>query len=184
MSRQYVAIPTLVTAMYRMVETDELQLCSPLFSTDGNVLRDEILSKSRLPDPAVRLLVEMDRKLDAVLGLMRRDELRKNFPHDARITLLGADVLRLECREPLAPGDHLELVMLLEEYPMNTASCIVGVEKRLPEAPVTGRNNGVFAMSYSRLREADKESIIRYVFQEERRRIRQIKSEESEDGFA
>ena len=181
MTQQYVSVPTLVKTMYRMVEADDPQLCNSLLSSDSVSFREEALAKSRLPDPMVRLLAEMDRKLDAILGQMQRDNLRGDFPHDAWVVRLGGDALHLECKEPLLPGDHLELILLLEEYPLRAASCIVKVDRRLPEAPVTGKEHTAFVLSYTCLRESDRESIIRHVFQEERRRIRQLKSEEEGD---
>ncbi len=178
--QQYMSVPTLVKAMYRMTGPDEPQLCAfPTYSPDGTALRDEALAKSRLPDTVLRFLADMDRKLDAILGQMQRDNLRNDFPLDATVTLLGGDALHLECREPLLPGNHLELVLLLEEFPLRAASCVAKVERKLPEPPTTGRDRTPFALSYVCLRESDKETIIRHVFQEERRRIRQIKSEEA-----
>ena len=181
MTQQYVSVPTLVATMYRVVEADEPQLCNSLLSSSGVSFREEALGKSRLPDPAVRLLAEMDRKLDAILGQMQRDNLRKDFPHDAWVTRLSGDALQMEAKDALAPGDHMELVLLLEEYPLRAASCIAKVDRLLPGAPVTGRGSSVFALSYTCLRETDREIIIRHVFQEERRRIRQIKNEEGEE---
>ncbi len=178
MTQQYVSVPVMVKAMYRPVAPGEPQLCADRAASEGLGLREEIAAKSGRQDPVLRLLTEMDRKLDAILGHLQRDDLRNDFPLDAVVVRLGGDALHLECREPLLPGDLLELVLLLEEFPLNMASCIAEVERKLPNPPVSGNDKTPFALSYVGLREGDKENIIRHVFQEERKRIRRLKSEE------
>ena len=178
MTQQYVSVPVMVKAMYRPVAPGEPQLCADRAVPEGPGLREEIAAKSGRPDPVLRLLTEMDRKLDAILGHLQRGDLRNDFPLDAVVVRLGGDALHLECREPLLPGDHLELVLLLEEFPLNMASCIAEVERKLSDPPFSGSDKTAFALAYVRLREGDRENIIRHVFQEERKRIRRLKSEE------
>ncbi len=178
MTQQYVSVSVMVKAMYRPVAPGEPQLCPDRAAAEGLGLRDDIAAKAGRTDPVLRLLTEMDRKLDAILGHLQRDDLRHDFPHDAMVVRLGGDALHLECREPLLPGDHLELVLLLDEFPLNMASCIAEVERKLPNTPVSGNDKTPFALSYIHLREGDRENIIRHVFQEERKRIRRLKNEE------
>ena len=91
MTQQYVSAPVMVKAMYRPVAPGEPQLCADRTVPEGLGFRDEIAAKSGRPDPVLRLLTEMDRKLDAILGHLQRDDLRKDFPLDATVVRRGGD---------------------------------------------------------------------------------------------
>ena len=112
MPPQYISVPANAKAFFRMVEENEPQLCPP-FGGGDFAGREEVLGK--LPEAAARFLLDMDRKLDAILGLLQRDQLLEDFPLHGRVTELSAAGGTFECKQPLAPGDFLELVLLLEE---------------------------------------------------------------------
>ncbi len=174
----FVSVPTLIKGLYRMVEDENSpQYCKGMLSASDASLKEEMLSRSRLPDMALRFLVEMDRKLDAIMAFMQRDSLLADFPHEGRIVEISGNALVLECREPLAPGDHMELVLMLDELPLQICSVLARVDSARKGKAVTGAPNAAWNISFACVQEEDREAIIRFVFREERKRIRQQKGE-------
>ena len=178
MTDQFLTVPTLLRAMFRMAEGPD----SPRFykgalpsSTAG--LREEMLSTARQSDLSLRFLVEMDRKLDAVLNLLQRESLNVDFPNEARAVELSASGLILESSVALAPGNCLELLLLLEEFPTRIISVLARIDGVLERRPLTGPPAKVYAVSFTAIEQEEREHIIRFVFGEERKRIRQQKND-------
>ena len=176
MSDQFLSVPTMITGRFRMVpEADSPRLCTGFAHAGNAALREEALMHSRQNDAMMRFLVEMDRKLDAIMGLLQRESLHVDFPDEGRVVHLGGSGLVFECRRPLRQGEHMELLLLLEELPLRLLSVIAHVESPLPDAPLTGAPNKAYAMTYTCMQEEDREAIIRFVFSENRKIIRQRK---------
>jgi hypothetical protein len=158
-----------MTAMFRMAEEGEEQLCPVAPPAADAHARSE--GMRRLPDVVARFLSDMDRKLDAILGLLQRESLARDFPHQGRVTRISAEQVVLECREPLAPGDLLELALMRDHAPL--ASGIARVDGARQRSVDGGSAPGAYDVSFVRLRADDREAIIRCIFQENRRIIRQ-----------
>ena len=174
MSDQFLSVPTMITGRFRMVPAaDSPRLCTGFAHAGSAALREEALINSRQNDAMMRFLVEMDRKLDAVMSLLQRESLIADFPDEGRIVQLGGSGLVLECRRPLQPGEHMELLLLLEELPLRLLSVIAHVEALQPGDALTGAPNKAYAMTYTCMGEEDREAIIRFVFSENRKLIRQ-----------
>lgn len=172
MSKSFLSVPTMLRAMFRLAEGPHAprMYCGAVPSSTL-ALRDELLASSARPELMVRFLAEMDRKLDAVLAELQRESLHEDFPLHGRITELGGESARLEYKGSLAKGSHLELLVLLEEYPLRIISVLARVEASGEQAR-TGNSNTAFRLGFVDLEEADREHIIRFVFGEERKRIR------------
>ncbi len=175
---RFASVPTLFKGLFRMVEDgDAPRYCQGFAGVSDLSLKEEMLSQSRLPDAALRFLVEMDRKLDAVMGFLQRESLASDFPHEGRVVEISGDGVIFECREPLAPGDHMELLLMLEEFPPRVCSVIARVEEKGEGKAVTGSPNSPWKLSFARVQEEDREAVIRFVFREERKLIRLQKGE-------
>ena len=157
-----------INAVFRMLGEGDGQICPAVAPAGDAVFRPEAF-RGRVPDAMIRLLSDMDKKLDAILGYLRRESLEKEFPHRAQVVRLGAEHLTLECREPLAPEDMLELVMLVGDSPL--ASGILKVDSLRKERIAGG--SGAYDAVFATVRADDREAIIQWIFQETRRRIRQ-----------
>lgn len=175
----FLSVPTLLKAMFRMAEGGHSpRLFSggmPLSGSAG--IKEELLAASRQPDMVVRLLLEVDRKLDVLLSLMRRGSLQMEFPHEGRVVELSGAGLVLESAVVARPGEYAELVLLLEEYPLRMVSVLAEVTEERQAAPLTGADNRVYAMRYAAVDVESREEIIRFVFSEDRKRIRRQKGE-------
>jgi hypothetical protein len=70
----------------------------------------------------------------------------------------------------------MELVLLLEELPLRLLSVMARVEACRSGRVLTGPAGMAYDMTYARSRDEDREAVIRFVFSEQRRIIRQRKS--------
>jgi hypothetical protein len=151
----------------------------------------------RPPEALLDFLLEMDRKLDAILGCLHRESLRETFPGEGWITALSADHLTLETTSPLDGGGQLELALILEEFPPRVVVVTATVEAETAKSPPgtgpvpkktgteaegtaadpEGAGLRAFRLAYACAREEDQETLIRCIFQEERRLLRQRKGE-------
>lgn len=178
MPEQHTSVPTVVRTLFRMVDgADSPQLCSGTAPSPNQFSRDEGQLQGRVPDAVLHTLARIEKKLDTVISLLNKDNFERNFPHKAFATRLSASSFIMECKEPLAPGDHLEVVLFLEEIPTSLAAGIARVDSKLTRKAQTDKDFSVYTLSFVSIRDEDKEAVIRHVFQEERKIIRQQKSD-------
>lgn len=181
MTDQFAPIPTSLRGRYRITTKDEQPRFRSGLARAGNaMLREEVLAGARQNDAVMRLLLEMDRKLDAILGLMQKDSLIADFPSEGVILQLSGSSLHFVCEHPLRKGEHMELLLLLEELPLRIVPVMATVDAVRQGTSPNGGPMHVYTLSYSCEQEDDREAIIRFVFSETRKRIRQQKS--SEEG--
>jgi len=145
---------------------------SPLYRE--NALPDasataETFQGAMLPEAVVTFLLGLNKKLDIIIGLLQHDSLLDNFPLKAEVVEISGAGIKIHCPEPLQTGQHVEVVMVLSHIPPLLAGA-VGKVVRMENDP-----GHVFALDFTRIREADLDAVIRFVFQEERRQIRERK---------
>lgn len=177
MDTRFLTVPTLIRAMFRPIEDERSPRMYKGMLAPGAGMRDELLASNRQSDLMVRFLAEMDRKLDAVLALLQRESLVSEFPHEGHIVELSGGHGILECVDALRDGDHLELLLLMDEFPMRIVSVIARVEERRETRALTGPPAGVYALRFAVMDEEDRDAVIRFVFSEDRKRIRQQKGD-------
>ncbi len=176
MADQFISVPTLVKGMFRMVGDDALpRYCGTVRGQGSAVLHDAVALARQ--DTVMQFLLEMDRKLDAVLNLLQRESLEEGFPLRGYVIELSGSGLALESKVPLSTGDHMELLLLLEEYPQRIISVMGTVLGHRDDAPRVESGARVYSVRYECLYEEDRELIIQFVFREERKRIRQRKGD-------
>ena len=179
MSDQFVSVSTMLKGLFRLVEgPDSPMICANMVHTGNASLGEEALLSSRQNDATLRFLIEMDRKLDSIMGLLQRESLVADFPGEGRIVQLSGSGLVFECRQSLSIGQYMELLLLFEEMPLRLLSVMGHVEALRPGKAATGPANKAYDMTYTCMCEEDREGIIRFVFSEQRRMIRQQKSGE------
>lgn len=168
----YSSIKTFVRGRFRpLADRDSPALASAggLSGFQGAPLgRETFLENTRLPEPVSAFLCQMDAKLDAILAAMHSKRLEQDFPHALDISELSAVALVFQSPLPLAPGDCLEVLLYLNQSSFSTASGI-GVIKELRH----GASGTSFVFAFTRLHEDEQEKIIRFVFQEERKALRE-----------
>lgn len=184
MTTQFLTVPTLIRAMFRVAGGEDAprmykgSTASGASGAPGSGMRDELLASCRQGDLLPRFLAEMDRKLDAVLALMRRESLASEFPYEGHVVELSGGHGVLECAQGLEKGAYLELLLMLDEFPLRIISVIAEVERQRETRALTGPPAAVYTLRFVRMDAEEREAVIRFVFSEDRKRIRQQKSDE------
>ncbi len=137
---------------------------------------------SGLTEAVASFLIEMNNKLDSILGMLSMDELRQAFPIEARCTEVGGAGLSFRSNHPFAEGTYVEVILVLCRIPLRLAGAIGRLSQLSPAdfadagADVGDVTDETFwRLDFTRIREQDLETVVRFVIQEERRIIREKK---------
>ena len=143
----------------------------PVFTGDAiedSSGRDAFFRNSKLPDELTQFLAEMDRKMDRVLGLLSQDRIRSDFPLDVEVLELSAAGIKFRTKEKLSADVPLEIVLLLSYAPLRMAGSkgrVLGFDS----------DTGLYRFEFVDTRAADMETIVQFVFREQREQIRNAK---------
>lgn len=165
--RTFSRVETRLRAMARRMGSDDTL---GLFRTSGR--RDpglaSRLNSSTLPKELVDFLLEMDAKLDQLLACERHDALRQDYPLDLEVHDISGAGIRFLSAESLTPGEILEVVIVLNNFPLRLAGAVGRVKDK-------DREGGLWGFEFTGIRETDLEAIVQFVFQEQREIIRNRK---------
>ena len=170
---EYAEIATYLRGRFRTLRGPDDQALAAINTLPSGPGRDEFTAASPLPEAVTRFLVQLDAKVDAILAGIHASSIEADFPHGMEIHTISASHIAFITDMPLAPGDWLEVIVNFRQTGIATAS---GVGK------ITTRNIdkdgvSVFSLSFTRIAEDEREKIIHYVFQEERRLLRKTRLE-------
>ncbi|BDQ32590.1 PilZ domain-containing protein [Pseudodesulfovibrio portus] len=135
---------------------------------DFSAARDDLFSKSKLPEELINFLTEMDRKLDRVIGLLSQDQVRSDFSMDIEVTEISGAGLKFRSTDHFEPGQPLEIILYLSQAPLRMAGskgCILDKEA----------DTGLYRFEFVDMRGSDMEAIVQFVFKEQREQIRNSK---------
>ncbi|MDL2316800.1 hypothetical protein LJC59_06955 [Desulfovibrio sp. OttesenSCG-928-A18] len=182
-SESFVSVPTMIRGRFRLVENSA---CPSLLSSSSyapSTAMQDLLGQSRhAGDPVLRVLAEMDRKLDAIITLLQRESLYQDFPMEGRIVELGAEGLVLECSESLPQGTHMELLLLPGDFTWSAMSVFAEILIINQERGKTAPDAKSYELGYTCLNNENKDAIIRFIFSEERKRIREQKASAADEA--
>ena len=150
---------------------EEPQLCPRQVSSENASLITQMASDPKVSAGMARFLGNLDAKLDSILSLLQRDSLDEFFPNRLMIIELSAAGVLVQSPD-LQVNDYIELVMHLGDSPPRLASAVGQVIRPRQTAFQT---EGVYAVNFASIRDSDREEIVRFVFQEEREKIRSKK---------
>lgn len=165
--RTFLRIPTKLRARLRLVATEtEPQLFreAPIVSSSVTAME---LKNSGMHEALVNALMNIDRKLDMLIGLHASASLEDDFPQACEVVeISGAGIKGISDR-PLPVGQLAEVVITLTQLPIRMAAAI-GVVLR--EETEEGRF--AWALDFTKIRDRDLESIVQFVFQTQRDEMR------------
>ncbi len=128
---------------------------------------------SGLPEGVAEFLIEMNNKLDSILGMLSFEDLCKAFPTEVHCSEVGGSGVNFTSDIPFEDGAYVEAVLVLCRIPLRLAGA-VGKLAKIPGASQDATESN-WRLNFTRIREKDLETVIRFVIQEERRIIRQKK---------
>lgn len=174
MSQAALTVPTLFKCRYRKVNKDALpRWCG---SSGDFSFKQEAASLAR-QDSSMRFLLEIDRKLDTILSLLQSESIEEDFPLKGYVLEISASGLVLESGLPLHTGENLELLLMMGGYPMRMLSVMGEVQGVKETSCLVDGACTPYAVSYECLSEEDRDAVIAFIFQEDRKRIRRQKEE-------
>lgn len=130
----------------------------------------ERLKKSNLPDAMVEFLISLDNKLDMLISLGSSERLSSDYPLRLDVVEISGAGLIFVSEDSFAEGDLLELVLVLNAFPLRFSGA-VGRVVRVDERSDPTR----YVLDFTKIREQDLESVIQFVFSEQRSMIREKK---------
>lgn len=178
--RAYRRVTTLIRGRLRKLEGPEAPALFLGLGDGGAGPDKDALKNSHLPEAVVDFLLDMNAKLDTLISLHSQDKLSHNFPIQVEVTDISGAGLRAKLlpgqEAPPAEGDFVEAVLVLHQFPLAMVGAIGRVTReQCPEGDDCG--GGLLAIHFTRMREKDLDRVVSFVFQEERRHIRERKWE-------
>lgn len=171
----YAGVKTYLRGRFRPLNgPDDLSYARANIPPEG-IGREEFLAVSPLPEAVNKFLVQIDEKMDMLLSALHSSSVEQDFPHAMEIFSISAGALQFASALPLAVGDWLEVLVNFGQAGVVTAAGIGHITAREvnPNAAAT-----VFSFSFTRIQEEEREKIMRYVFKEERRLLRETRLEQ------
>lgn len=123
----------------------------------------EDLDDSKVPEWLKVYVTELDRKLDHLLGMQNKKDLKLDFPFDLEIIEISGNGMVFRSESVTTPG-IMEIVAEIEQIPLRLAGAKGHVK--------AGKKAHNWLMEFEKIREHDLESIIQFVFSEQREMIR------------
>lgn len=171
-NRSFSRINTRLRAYMRKLATPDSAL--PLFHSGQHTAphpTGKQLREANVPVLLQQYLETLNEKLDTLINLATRDLLREDFPLKTEVAQLSG--AGLKCTPPdqqlLEKGNTLEVVIFLSQSPLNMASAICTVLRKEDDS------EPLLVLEFTKIRESERESIVQFVFSEQREQIRESK---------
>ena len=166
--RSFSRIPVRLKAVARVMHSVDSPQLFTGDAVDFSAVRDTLFAKSGLPEEVINFLVEMDRKLDRVIGLLSQDQVRTDFSIDIEVTEISGAGIKFRSREQFNPDQPLEIILYLSQAPLRMAGSKGRILDQDPET-------GIYRFEFVDMRGSDMETIVQFVFKEQREQIRNSK---------
>ncbi len=167
-SKEYVKVKANLSGRFRFLRSaDEapivygsIEHCGPLY--------EDFLRNSGLSDAVSQFLIGMDNKLNSILSILRKDEVDKRLPYEISILEISGGSISFSCEHDLTEGAYIEAMIFLEDFPPRP----VGSIGKITDVSVTDLGK-VYSMDFTNIADSDQDHIVQYVFQVERRMLRE-----------
>ncbi len=165
--RTFLRIPTKLRGRLRLVASEtEPQLFreAPIVSSSVTAME---LKNAGIAEALVNALMNIDRKLDMLIGLHASASLEEDFPHVFEVVEISGAGIKAISASPLPVGQLAEVVLTLTQLPVRMAASIGRVVREETED-----GGYAWALDFTRIRDRDLESIVQFVFQTQRDEMR------------
>ncbi|MBG0778213.1 MAG: PilZ domain-containing protein [Desulfovibrionaceae bacterium] len=177
-SRTFSRVKTYLRGRLRRIHSAEAPYLFNGVPAEGG-LNADALKEARLSDGLVDFLLQMDHKLDAILSHLNRGLIQDDFPIPVEVLDISGAGVRFVSSQTFTPGEHVEITLVLNQFPLRMAGAIGRVARvaNAAEAGSTPHSAAPYsvALDFVRIREADLEAVVHFVFNEERKQIREKK---------
>lgn len=126
------------------------------------------LTQSHLPEAVINFLINMSNQIDYIASLLEKKALDEEFPHALDGCRISGSGLGFYTAQPLNVGDHIEVLLTLNSLPLQMAAVIGKVVKK-----ETTPQGDKYSLQFTRISEPNLDAIVHFVFQEQRKSIRE-----------
>ncbi len=126
------------------------------------------LEQSKIPEPIINFLVNMSNQIDYIASLLEKKNLEEEFPYTLEALQVSGSGLAFHSDQPLETGVHLEVLLNLNALPLKMAAAVGKVVKK-EGSP----DNTLYVLHFTRISEQNLDAIVHFVFQEQRKNIRE-----------
>ncbi|MFW5487535.1 MAG: PilZ domain-containing protein [Desulfovibrio sp.] len=131
----------------------------------------EALKQANVPSALAEYLGAINDKLDMLISMLSRDDILEDFPLEVEVVEISGSGMRFICREELSLDQHVEIVMMLSRMPLRMAGAI----GRITRTEKLENGEIRYGLDFTSIRDADLETVVQFVFKEQRARIREQK---------
>ncbi|MGE4292734.1 MAG: PilZ domain-containing protein [Desulfovibrio sp.] len=125
------------------------------------------LVEAQVSPPLARFLLALDRKLDQLAAMHSGASVREEYPLRLEVLEISGSGLAFRTEEHFDEGEILEVVLVLSDAPPRMVAATGRVAGSGPDR--------LHRLDFTTIRENDLETVVRFVFQEEREQIRRGK---------
>lgn len=125
------------------------------------------LAEAQVPQPLARFLMALDSKLDMLIGMQGGASVREDYPLRLEVRDISGSGLGFQAADHFNEGEVLEVVLVLSDAPPRYVAATGRVVGSGPD--------GLARFEFTTIREDDRETVVQFVFQEEREQIRRSK---------
>ena len=177
-SQTYAKVNALVRGRLRFISDPDAPASFTSAPSASIISREEMMRQTNFSESFVTFLLNLDGKLETILSILRKDSLENDFPFTLETLVISGAGIRFTSDAPLTPNSHVEVILFLGDYPFGLIGAIGKIE---PLRTTTGADTTEhsyntsypWTLRFTRIREPDLDTIVQFVFQEERRRIRE-----------
>jgi len=166
--RAFSRISVRLKAQARVMQSIESPQLFTGDAVDYTSPRDELFKNSKLPEELTNFLVDMDRKIDRIIGLLSEDNVKSDFAIKIEVTEISGAGLKFRSTEQFDPEQPLEIILFLSQVPLRMAGSKGRILDKEPDT-------GLYRFEFVDMRGSDMESIVQFVFKEQREQIRNSK---------
>ncbi len=125
---------------------------------------------TKLPEALLDYLETINTKLDMLLNLVNQELIQNTFPVSVNVVEISGAGLIFTSAEKFNLDERLEMVLFLSQFPLQIVGAMGRIHRRDERI-----GTSAWAVDFTSIREADRESIVRFVFQQQREKIRESK---------
>lgn len=165
-------VPALIRAWLRPLPSPDAPTLYLGPAAETREIDKKALRQTNLSETTVDFLIDLHDKLDMVLNLLAQDRLSSQYPIRADVVEIGGSSIVAAPTQPAVIGHAYEILLMLQQFPVQLVSAVA----RAVEF-VDSELGPAVLLHFIRIHEEDQENIVQFVFQQERRSIRQLRWE-------
>ena len=166
--RSFSRIPVRLKAHARVMQSVDSPQLFIGDAIDFSPAREELLSKSKLPEELTSFLLEMDRKMDKIIGMLSQDHVKTDFGIEIEVMEISGAGVKFRSSKIFTPDQPIEIILFLSQVPLRMA----GGKGRILDKE---KNTDLYRLEFVDMRVSDMEAIVQFVFKEQREQIRNSK---------